>query len=92
MNYRRISNNLKYDQQGGVDQVHARTSTMINEFFECYSLKWPGFSFVSRTRECPVESRVIAIRVARVHENWGRVLRATRETANELGGGGAYLL
>ena len=56
---------------------------MIDEFFECYSSKRLGFSFVSRTRECPVESRVIAVRVARVHGNWGRVLCVTRETANE---------
>ncbi|KAK1122201.1 hypothetical protein K0M31_009427 [Melipona bicolor] len=59
---------------------------MIDEFFECYSSKWPGFSFVSRTRECPVESRVIAVRVARVHENWGRVLCVTRETVDEQRG------
>lgn len=32
-----------------------------------------------------MESRVIAIRDARVHENWGRVLRVTRETPNARG-------
>lgn len=43
-----------------------------------------SFRFVScrvvvRGYSIPVESRVIGIRGARVHENWGRVQRATRE-------------
>lgn len=41
--------------------------------------------FVSFRRVYPVESRVIGIRGARVHENWGRVQRATRETRNDPG-------
>lgn len=42
-------------------------------------------SFRRGIRVYPVESRVIGIRGARVHENWGRVQRATRETRNDPG-------
>lgn len=48
-------------------------------------------SFRRGIRVYPVESRVIGIRGARVHENWGRVQRATRETRNDPGVAAASL-
>lgn len=71
-----------------MSRVEIRTNVHYDQrVFRMLLVEMAGIfvSFRRGIRVYPVESRVIGIRGARVHENWGRVQRATRETRNDPG-------